>query len=139
MFFIGVFGIENKDKEIKSLNNISCKKCNMTVTGNLIKNFDFFHFFFIPIFKWNEKYYVVCDKCKSVYIIPNDKGKAIEHDENIEISYWDMQEAYTDGYSNVSDYGYVHVCFSDESKTDKRIVYIVSVILWIVNTRIFAH
>ena len=45
MFFIGVFGMENKDKEIEILNNISCKKCNKIVTGRLIKNFDFFHIF----------------------------------------------------------------------------------------------
>lgn len=25
MFFIGIFGVENKDKEIKNLDNISCK------------------------------------------------------------------------------------------------------------------
>jgi len=121
MFFIGVFGIENKDKEIKSLNNISCKKCNMTVTGNLIKNFDFFHFFFIPIFKWNEKYYVVCDQCKSVYIIPKDKGKAIEHGENIEISYWDMQEAYTYGYSN--NYYDENKCKNCGTKVDSKFKY----------------
>ncbi|AWK51516.1 zinc-ribbon domain-containing protein [Clostridium beijerinckii] len=121
MFFIGIFGIENKDKEIKSLNNISCKKCNMTVTGNLIKNFDFFHFFFIPIFKWNEKYYVVCDKCKSVYIIPKDKGKAIEHGENIEISYWDVQEAYTDGYSN--NYYDENKCKNCGAKVDSKFKY----------------
>ena len=96
MFFIGVFGIENKDKEIKTLDNISCKNCNKTIVGKLIKNFDFFHFFFIPLFKWNEKYYLVCSECKSVYIIPRDKGKAIEKGENIEITYWDLQEINTD-------------------------------------------
>ena len=42
MFFIGIFGIENKDIEVKSLDNINCKKCNETITGKLTKNFDFF-------------------------------------------------------------------------------------------------
>lgn len=35
MFFIGVFGIENKDKEIKTLDNINCKSCNKTIVGKL--------------------------------------------------------------------------------------------------------
>lgn len=121
MFFIGVFGIENKDKEIKILNNISCKNCNKTITGKLIKNFDFFHFFFIPIFKWNEKYYVVCDQCKSVYIIPKDKGKTIEHGENVEISYWDLQEMNTKDYDN--NYYEENICANCGKKVDPNFKY----------------
>lgn len=121
MFFIGVFGIENKDKEIKILNNISCKKCNSTITGKLIKNFDFFHFFFIPIFKWNEKYYVVCDQCKSIYIIQKDKGKAIEHGENSEISYWDLQEMHTTDYNN--NYYKENMCSKCGRKVDSNFKY----------------
>jgi hypothetical protein len=94
MFFIGIFGIENKEKEIKVLNNLGCKNCNSEVTGRLIKVFNFFHFFFIPLFKWNEKYYVICDQCKSMFSIPKEKGKDIERGENINITYWDLQEIY---------------------------------------------
>lgn len=103
MFFIGIFGIENKEKEIKILDNVSCKNCNKSITGRLIKNYDFFHFFFIPLFKWNEKYYVLCNECKSIYIVPKDKGKAIENGQNIEISYWDLQETNTENYNNYED------------------------------------
>lgn len=94
MFFIGIFGIENKDKEIKELNNLTCKKCNSTIQGKLFKNFDFFHFFFIPLFKWNEKYYLLCNRCKCIYSIPKEKGKAIEKGEEVNITYWDLQEVY---------------------------------------------
>lgn len=100
MFFIGVFGIESKEKEIKILNNLNCKNCNLAVTGKLIKSFSFFHFFFIPIFKWNEKYYVMCDNCKIVYGISKEKGKAIERGENVSITYWDLQEVYNEYYNN---------------------------------------
>lgn len=103
MFFIGIFGIENKDKEIEVLNNLNCKKCNRTVSGRLIKNFNFFHLFFIPLFKWNEKYYVICDECKATFSIPKEKGKAIENEEAVEITYWDLQEmgnaSFYDNYS----------------------------------------
>ena len=91
MFFIGIFGIESKEKLIKILNSFSCKDCNATTHGKLIKTFTFFHFFFIPIFKWNEKYYVKCDRCGAVYEIPAEKGKAIEKGEDLEITYWGLK------------------------------------------------
>ena len=102
MFFIGVFGIENKSKEIKTLNNLTCKKCENKVNGRLIKYYDFFHFFFIPLFRWNEKYYVLCDKCKCLYSIPKDKGKAIERGEDGQLTYWDLQEVYDNDYSKMN-------------------------------------
>lgn len=116
MFFIGIFGIENKDKEIIILDNISCKKCNKTSRGILIKNFDFFHFFFIPLFKWNEKYYVICDQCKSVYKIPKDKGKDFENGEDVEINYWDLQEINTDYYK-------INVCANCGKKLEVNFKY----------------
>ena len=71
MFFIGIFGIDSKEKEIKNLINSYCKKYNISSDLTLIKSFTFFHFFFIPLFKWNEvknsygDYYSVkrCSKC----------------------------------------------------------------------------
>lgn len=98
MFFIGIMGIENKIKDIKSINDISCKGCNKTVNGRLIKNYTFFHFFFIPLFKWNESYYLICNSCGRTYGITKEKGKAIEKGENIEINYWDLQEVNTNSY-----------------------------------------
>ena len=99
MFFIGVFGIEDKEKEIKILSNLCCKNCNFSNGARLIKRFSCFHFFFIPIFKWNESYYVICNSCNSIYSIPKEKGKAVENDENVEITYWDLQEM------NINNYG----------------------------------
>ena len=110
MFFIGIFGIENKDKEVKDLNNLTCKKCNSTIKGKLIKNFDFFHFFFIPIFKWNEKYYVLCNSCKCLYSIPKEKGKAIENGDEVNITYWDLQEVYSDNDINFNNSYDMKIC-----------------------------
>ena len=92
MFFIGIFGIENKEKEIKIINNLTCKSCNRLTIVRVIKQYEFFHFFFIPIFKWNEKYYVECGSCKQIFSISKEKGKMIERGENIELTYWDLNE-----------------------------------------------
>jgi len=103
MFFIGIFGIQNKDKEIKYLNNISCNSCNEESGAKLIKTYSFFHFFFIPLFKWNERYYVICSNCSTVFEIPKEKGKRIENGEDVEITYWDLKNTetryYSDGYT----------------------------------------
>ena len=99
MFFIGVFGIDNKEKEIKILNNFCCKNCNESSEAKLIKTYSFFHFFFLPLFKWNEKYYVICNGCNSIFNIDKEKGKAIERGEKLEISYWDLKEV-NNSYEN---------------------------------------
>ena len=91
MFFVGIFGINNKQEEIEFVDDIQCRNCNNNKGGRLIKTFNLFHFFFIPIIKWNEKYYIICDNCKSTYEIPKEKGKAREKGENIEITYWDLR------------------------------------------------
>ena len=92
MFFIGIFGIEDKENEIKMLNGINCRGCNRVTTARLIKRYTCFHFFFIPIFKWNEEYYVICNSCNDIFAIPKEKGKAIERGEYTEINYWDLKE-----------------------------------------------
>ena len=100
MLFIGVFGIENKEKIIKETQRIYCKGCNDYIEGKIIKVYSFFHFFFIPLFKWNEKYYVIYNNCNHVYSISKEKGKSIEHDESYEISYWDLKDFQGANYEN---------------------------------------
>lgn len=92
MFFIGIFGVEHKQKLIKEINNLTCKNCLQNVTGKLVKQYDYFHFFFIPIFKWHEEYYLICENCSCVFKVSKEKGKSIEHDNDIEINYWDLKE-----------------------------------------------
>ena len=103
LFLIGIFGIDNKIKEIKNLTNFCCKNCNISNGGKLIKSYTFFHFFFIALFRWNEDYYVICNGCNTSFSIPKEKGKAIERGEDIEITYWDFKEVNKDygGYYTV--------------------------------------
>ncbi len=91
MFFIGVFGIEQKEKEVCILENVECKGCKPVLT--LVKSYSFFHFFFIPLFKWNIRYYALCKSCGAVYEISKDKGQEAEEGRRGTISYWDLKEA----------------------------------------------
>ncbi|MBS6501372.1 zinc-ribbon domain-containing protein [Clostridium tertium] len=120
MFFIGIFGIENKEKEVKIINNLTCKSCNRLSMARIIKHYEFFHFFFIPIFKWNEKYYVECGSCKKIFSISKEKGKMIERGENIDITYWDLHEI-NNNYAY--DYNINSVCKSCGKVVDSEYKY----------------
>lgn len=92
MFFIGIVGIEQKEKKICILEDLDCKNCDKKGYSYLIKSYSYFHFFFIPIFKWNENYYVLCEGCSRVYTISKEKGTRIEHGEKNVINYWDLKD-----------------------------------------------
>lgn len=92
MFFIGIFGVDNKVEEIKNTLNINCNHCDKQ-SLSLLKTYNRFHFFFIPLFKWKIKYYIKCNSCDSVYEISNEKGEKIEK-EGYDLNYWDMKNAH---------------------------------------------
>lgn len=101
MFFIGIFGVEDKQKEIKTIKNLSCKNCDGFSGITLFKQYTCFHLFFIPLFKWNIRYCLVCNTCNIVYEISKEKGMRVEQGEDTAITYWDLklEEAqYSAGY-----------------------------------------
>lgn len=93
MFFIGILGIQQKEKEVCILEDLDCKYCDKKGHSHLIKSYSYFHFFFIPVFKWNENYYVFCESCNRIYTISKEKGKRIENGEKNVLNYWDLKDA----------------------------------------------
>lgn len=91
MFFVGIFGVQDKQKEIKTINNLSCKNCDGISSLTLFKVYSYFHIFFIPLFRWNERYYLVCNRCNTLYEIPLEKGVRVEQGEENVITYWDLK------------------------------------------------
>ena len=89
MFFIGIFGIETKNVELKRLAPTMCKHCRGVEAFNLFKHYHQFHFFFIPLFKWKVEYYIVCEACQLIATIPTEKGQALEMGEPVELTLWD--------------------------------------------------
>lgn len=94
MFFIGIFGIEEKHKEIRSIQNMVCKDCERMTTYELIEAYNFFHFFFVPIFKWNYRYYLKCRSCTTVFQIPKELGEALKMGENPQINNEDLNHIF---------------------------------------------
>lgn len=70
MFFIGIIGIGNKNKKLDSV-FFRCTGC-IEEKFSLIELSKSFDIFFIPIFKFNKEYIIVCDNCKSIYKVKND-------------------------------------------------------------------
>lgn len=93
MFFIGIFGIEEKAKEISSQNNKICFQCEALTKQTIIKTYSYFHIFFVPVFKWNVKYYIKSECCNATYLLNESIGKRIENGENVNIADSDLGEA----------------------------------------------
>ncbi|EYE89570.1 hypothetical protein Q428_02015 [Fervidicella metallireducens AeB] len=87
MFFIGIFGIENKEKEIKDIKNVLCNNCGSLTSYKLIKTYTFFHIFFIPLFKWNKKYFLISRCCNNIWEIPLDIGGKLEGEGNVTMDF----------------------------------------------------
>jgi DNA-directed RNA polymerase subunit RPC12/RpoP len=89
MFFIGIFGIDRRHKEVKEIKDVSCKECK-DGTLKLYKEYSLFHFFFLPLIKWGEEYFIFCSKCGTTYELNKEKGKNVEKGIE-EINYWDLK------------------------------------------------
>ncbi len=61
MFFIGIFGTGQDKKEIKVFNNIVCPLCGRWTRFRLVFFYSYFHFFFIPLFKFRKRYVLLPD------------------------------------------------------------------------------
>jgi hypothetical protein len=91
MFFIGIFGVLSKEQEIADLKDLPCRFCDGYHGGSVIKSYSYFHVFFIPVHKWNIKYYVICKGCSSIYEISPEKGKLLETGQTNEVDHWDLK------------------------------------------------
>ena len=89
MIFIG--GISDKRLTLGYLKSVMCKHCRQTYIMELIKSYSFFHFFFLPLWKWQVRYELKCERCQAVMTISNVLGKAWEQGEELNLTLWDLQ------------------------------------------------
>lgn len=101
MFFIGIFGIDERKKEIKVIRNLVCKACGNITAYKLIKVNKVFHFFFIPIFTWNKRYYLMSECCNSIFSISDKLAKALENNEHVDIKDEDLEQI--NSYTNTNE------------------------------------
>ncbi len=85
VFFIGVFGIDRARKQIGTHNNAICPTCGAMTRFDILKTCSYFHVFFIPVFRWDVKYYVKPACCESLCELDPDIGREYEKGRNPEI------------------------------------------------------
>lgn len=85
MFFIGIFGINEGHKPLGTYNNAICPSCGAYTRYEVFKTYSYFHIFFIPIFRWNKKYYVKSACCGTLYQLDPTIGSEFESGHNPDI------------------------------------------------------
>ncbi len=86
MFFIGIFGIESKEKEIKTFGGTVCPDCGKYTQAALTESYTYFHIFFIPAFRWNRRFFIKLRCCGSVYEAPENYVKQLKNAYTIDFS-----------------------------------------------------
>lgn len=87
MFFI--IGTNGKTVSLGAVSG-SCPRCGFHGSLSLCKTYEYFHLFFIPIFRFHVQYIATCPGCASVYLVEQAVGKAIERGERNSLSPADM-------------------------------------------------
>ncbi|HEY8363623.1 MAG TPA: zinc ribbon domain-containing protein [Tissierellaceae bacterium] len=96
MFFI--FGITTKEDKLDFTQTFVCPNCGAYGRLEVFVTYTVFTLFFLPIFKWNKRYYVKSTCCGSLYSIDSDLGRDIEKGIKTKIEESDLRPIYT-GYS----------------------------------------
>ncbi len=84
MFFIGIFGIQDKVKLLNEYPNVTCR-CGALSTAESIEKYRYFHIFFIPIYKWNRARFVRMRCCGSLFRMPDDHAEDLKRDLDLDM------------------------------------------------------
>lgn len=79
MFFVGIFGIQDRQKVVREIANLVCENCGRYSRGKLIYEYTYFHLFFIPLFRWNKRYFLQMQCCGAIYHMDAEYGKQLEN------------------------------------------------------------
>lgn len=95
MFFIA--GISREREELDYYEPILCTCCTKYGRFESYMEYSVFSFFFIPLFKFNKKFYARTTCCNSLYLIKNkEKGLMMErgHGHNVFLKNKDIELIY---------------------------------------------
>ena len=90
MIFIG--GIADGIRRLAYGKKLYCRFCGRETEIEVYMTYFYFSFFFIPLFKWNKRFFVVFPCCGRQCDLKQEKGLAILRGEDVEITEWDLGE-----------------------------------------------
>lgn len=99
MFFIGIFGVKQGQKELGTENNVICPECGRLTRLSVVKRSTYFHIFFIPVFRWNVSYFAKSLCCGQVFELNAEAGKEFEEGKPGAISQGDLRSLGQNGKS----------------------------------------
>ncbi len=88
MIFIS--GITIKEEELDFSQMMVCPNCEAYGRFNAFMTYTRLSLFFIPIFKWNRKYYLRSSCCNSIFTIDKNIGKDIEKGRHVNLTEDDL-------------------------------------------------
>lgn len=74
-----LYGWGSKAKIMDYTYRTTCKICGQKNTMRVVKTYDYFSLFYIPIIQWNTKYYLDCPQCRNATLIGKDLFKQIKN------------------------------------------------------------
>ncbi len=87
-----IFGISQKECEINYTKKVKCPICSKEQIPKIWMKYSYFMLFFIPIIKWNKKYFITLPCCNKFTELDNVAGKKVEKNEEIDISHLNFEK-----------------------------------------------
>ncbi len=118
-----IMGINEGRKDFDFSQFITCAICGKYGRFNVFMTYTVLSLFFIPVFRWNKRYYVQTSCCGTIYELDKEVGKAVSKGENIEIlpshlnrinpeygSYYSFRRCQHCGYETTEDFEFCPKC-----------------------------
>ncbi|MDO4977282.1 MAG: zinc ribbon domain-containing protein [Eubacteriales bacterium] len=87
-------GITQGRKDLNYNELVICEECGSYGRYQVYMTYMCLSLFFIPVFKWNKKYYVQNSCCNTVYELDPEVGKQIQWGEHVEIRPQNLNKVY---------------------------------------------
>lgn len=97
MFFF-MMGVTPGRKDLNYNELVICEQCGSYGRLQVYMTYMCLSLFFIPVFKWNRKYYAQSSCCDTVYELDPEIGKQIQMGQQIEILPENLSRVYQGNY-----------------------------------------
>jgi len=101
VFFIGIFGIEDKEKPIRDYANTVCPDCGRLTCASFFERYTYFHLFFIPTFRWNKRFFVTLRCCGALYEADPAYAERLKTSDSVDFSRLSKVYGGFSGYNGV--------------------------------------
>ncbi|MDO4345258.1 MAG: zinc ribbon domain-containing protein [Eubacteriales bacterium] len=96
MFFM--MGITEGRKDLEHNQVFVCSACGAYGRYIVFDTYTVLSVFFLPVLKWNRKYFVTTTCCHKTYSLDSDVGRSIEHGQDMEIRPEHLQKIFGGRY-----------------------------------------